>query len=1847
MIRQVNGYRCLLGMLVILVPAMMLALPAKGMAHVWEDDLLRTFIKQANMPAEVPETGDDLSVVQLDIEAPQDIHRPEVAHFEVQGSDPLDYHYAGYDGDAGAHRYLVGVPCDADSTETTYYCPAGWTLSGDTCTGTVTETDSADQWFSCPSGWDLHDDVRHEEHCARTVVDTQDADASYSCPAGWDRSGTTCSKDSMETQDADVSYSCPTGWSRSGSTCSRSTTETQDANVSYSCESGHLLVGSTCQDNYAGTSYDANASYSCSEGWDLDGSTCSRTTTDTQSASTNYSCPTGWNRNGSTCSRVVTDTQSASVNYSCPTDWTLDGTTCSKATEETKPATEHLVCPSGWEQDGSVCSRSAESTQPASVRDACPSGEITINALIGARPDSAPYNGLERDDLVRDTAVLGANDIVLLVDVSGSMRREVSGGRTRMEIAEEVVNTIGPELEAEGNNVAVVEYDRHARVRLGLDEGFRYLPFSEGGGTWTHLAISRARQMLSGRPSPTKLIIDITDGVANRPGETRDQVEAVEAKSAEGWAIAAIGIGLQVPDYYSMSEWIADSDAEIGLSSALRDLIRTTEELVRDIETPCSNADCSAHPTDTMGPQIEIQTHSADGRMYHLEDMVILLEDDYSGIDPDSIELAIDVGGLALDIPVVPVGEDPFWEVDGQRGPLTASYTIEDGSTNQAYQDLLFRAFDKELPVSITVHAADMDGNTATEQAEFPFGPERYSAETIFIPSVDHTFTRDGGRPALEVERHRVVTEDLPSAGVDYFIGIAHDSPLGAKIDGEVVEPGQSTYWRRLGPNSPPLSAVIEPVDPGQEGRAKIIAMPAHPVSRAVEIDAEIYVPSIELEPQQERIVQAIDQARVHAHSTSHCELARDAQQAAGSDIFTQPRCVVEWKLMPSEVYGVPGALPPAIDGLVSEAGEHVLSYRLLMIDSDRSRIEVNSGEIELEVVAIEDALSWHLDPDLDEIRRIVDEIRFDIQQSEGPNCPLHREKETAMAEASRGHPACYGRWVDVPDGPEELRYVGTPHLFGAIQDEEGDEAAFVWEVSAFMPSGEQIVVGEYERTYPLVDPPRPEITVDDRNHVVDDLFAATISGGIVGDARIEAYPADLEIDILSEDEMIDQGFYDAGFGNRMSVRRRVEALSNEMWAMQPYTLHAYYHLLPWIGTEKNIRILTVPDYGVRPEVELAETTVLDIDTFDVRVRMQNPYQGGEYLPETMGQWEIRLINHMSFSRQEPLTEFKKADPETGEAEFSVTFEDMEINGLRLSAEARLISPVPEYERTKIAARPIFMTVLRGGAIEGDLESRRLEGEAPLNVMVSMGLESQLDWGALGDVTWELREEGGEWAPYEGELRIENRFNKIFDAGVYELRAHLVNKHSEAESYLGPLTIHAYDVPQVEMEGPWNVFMGGEGHYQLSVFVDGEPVPEGRLEVQWSEDRGETWSDGGMEYTVSREERERVFISARARLNDAPRQSEDAWQVVHERVTFQPIRPPRVGIYGPRLIEVGDPEEWRAAVREPYRHMDVEIRGEFITPDGEVVPDLDVLEYAATEQDRENERIELRYRAWIEGFREQGAEAEANRRIRVWEYEWPEWTFYVRKSAHYAPAEVFIRMRTPGGTTRYLEELSYEWEVPAAATIIENRHRDGIGLSFDEPGLYPISVRIRDGRSHDSTVTYKVDLSEPPPWAVNFDVSASNDFMRAPLDVRFRPDVGGGHPRDRIREHRYLVDGEVAVEGQRYGVLTLDEPGVYSIGLEVETDFGEVHRFEDEIEVVENQPPVCSLDSRESSSGWRFYARCEDPDGRVLSHRWFIDGEEVGIRGSRISVSKRETDRPAIKLIGIDDSGAESEPVRW
>lgn len=64
----------------------------------------------------------------------------------------------------------------------------------------------------------------------------------YSCDAGWTLSGTSCTRTLSQNATSTPVYACPSGWALSGSQCSRLATTA----IVYTCPSDWTLSGSQC-----------------------------------------------------------------------------------------------------------------------------------------------------------------------------------------------------------------------------------------------------------------------------------------------------------------------------------------------------------------------------------------------------------------------------------------------------------------------------------------------------------------------------------------------------------------------------------------------------------------------------------------------------------------------------------------------------------------------------------------------------------------------------------------------------------------------------------------------------------------------------------------------------------------------------------------------------------------------------------------------------------------------------------------------------------------------------------------------------------------------------------------------------------------------------------------------------------------------------------------------------------------------------------------------------------------------------------------------------------------------------------------------------------------------------------------------------------------------------------------------------------------------------------------------------------------------------------------------------------------------------------------------------------------
>jgi hypothetical protein len=202
-------------------------------------------------------------------------------------------------------------------------CDSGWSLSGTTCSRTLTLAPN------CGIGWTLNTAL---DKCTRAITSPYDG---YECDSGWSLSGTTCSKLVW------VVVDCGAGWTLNTSSdkCERTV---NSGYSSYTCDSGWTLSGTTCY-KLVFTQVD------CGAGWTLNTSSdkCERTV---NSGYSSYTCDSGWTRSGSTCSKLV------QVVPDCGAGWVhnMSSDLCEKVTVSPYDAYQ---CAAGWSLSGTSCSR--------------------------------------------------------------------------------------------------------------------------------------------------------------------------------------------------------------------------------------------------------------------------------------------------------------------------------------------------------------------------------------------------------------------------------------------------------------------------------------------------------------------------------------------------------------------------------------------------------------------------------------------------------------------------------------------------------------------------------------------------------------------------------------------------------------------------------------------------------------------------------------------------------------------------------------------------------------------------------------------------------------------------------------------------------------------------------------------------------------------------------------------------------------------------------------------------------------------------------------------------------------------------------------------------------------------------------------------------------------------------------------------------------------------------------------------------------------------------------------------------------------------------------------------------
>lgn len=1180
--------------------------------------------------------------------------------------------------------------------------------------------------------------------------------------------------------------------------------------------------------------------------------------------------------------------------------------------------------------------------------------------------------------------------------------------------------------------------------------------------------------------------------------------------------------------------------------------------------------------------------------------------------------------------------------------------------TAQALQNnLLTVNLPKVWPGSYTLALSVRDdaGNEKSELFELNYQPQtialRNNATKLELPAVQHAFKWEDGAATLVTDPIEINGSVLADKRPVY-VGVSADAQSGYNVAGTDIAPGEykevnSAY--DFGTFKGSLELLMYPLS-GEASSSDIVVSIGGSGEAASVIEVNAWAFTGEVKPSAMSVMQIFEELQFSAGvtGTTPCTLTgRDFAAETGTEL-KDPYCFIEWDQIPAAMEKT--GEPPRLEGKLDYDGPKEAGFTAYLIDRDGNRIEVGRASAPVDVQKAMGSFEYGFNRDMTQVLHTVEEIRVGLDQIAGPDCQLTMDEDRAIDYAQNGYGGrlCYLEWFNLPGTLAQAPERSTPELTGRVFSAGVYDLGF--RVFAYTSIGVPVLIGEQTLGFEAVDPPKPSVEFLDGNEIVDGLYEGYLDSGRIASALIKSKNADLEVVHQVNNDVLEERLFEANpWSREFSTYQRVESVATELWQRDTHTVTARYVDLPAVMDSDSIESLSVPGEDIGPVLRSDADYVLNDDLVNVSVRMGNVYQDDlPYNASTMGEWEIRIVKQKTYDTYEPLTEWKDHDA-AGKVDLQIDLDELGIKEgfARLYAEARVKSPVPEYSRLERSTRPVFLTILYGGEIDADIDGRRISGPVPFRGVFKLDLSDRNLFRAIGDVVWKMSTDGGAtWVEKDNNARNMQYFDIMLEEpGTYLLKAELKNRNSGVAKETSPIEVVAYRKPEVTVDWLSDVFVGEEVTLDATVMMNGVEVTADDVDIEWSNDGGETFVEGGLEHLFERTtdpaEPRRERWEVRVKSPIAPADDPLAWTIEDGSISYRGIRGPRLYIQGPRVTEVGKAYTFDIYKGLPYSRMEYEIEGYFTLPNGTQVPGDSVV-YTPTEEDLETKYVNLQYTGWVKGWKEQGATNTDDHALRIWEYKFPEFIIYGRYSADVAPVEAILYAR-PIGLSGRLEDPVYEWDIPAGIEIVEDNNPIARKVIIPDPGEYEISVKVTDRRNNEGGVTEVIEVGEPEPYELNMRLVGSNEYNRAPYEILARPDVDGGHPRDKIVEYNYTVDGQPMELVGRYGQSVLDQ-GDHTVRLEIVSEFGFTASTEETVTVYENRPPVCALEVYEGTFRYTVRNVCNDPDGYVSDYEWWINGEPLILSGYRISIPKETNGKQlVVESRGTDDSGLSSELI--
>ncbi|MGM8936763.1 tandem-95 repeat protein [Pseudomonas neustonica] len=1319
------------------------------------------------------------------------------------------------------------------------------------------------------------------------------------------------------------------------------------------------------------------------------------------------------------------------------------------------------------------------------------------------------------------------------------------------------------------------------------------------------------------------------------------------AVTAANDAPAAVGANLFTVENQRSSPrepWVVDSDIPYGDTHAFAVVSQPAHgqvELVDGLLT------YTPEYQYVGGDNFTIRATDAGGLSVDGTAVVTVNPFNYAPTDirPSNIKLFAGVGGTAA----FTVADPNLWDAHVLtviRKPADAVVSV-DGMSITVRTDsaesmtIRLRATDKGgLFVEKDIQVEMVPASEMTDGREvIPLGND------LKLPAISYQLTRKSGNYPLQVTD----TSVIEALGDDMVLVVDPDSDVGAKIEHRSLNPGEGMRFTPAVHTSTVIESKAGAKTAMQPGVANLLLTRSDMTGPVYSVKAEMWVLDGQLTSTAGwKVVQGMKQTLIQLSPIgTDCAVSTSKTNVTQRNLLDDPYCFVRWETTPDESRNTSAASRLQMEVIGRVTGMQPVKANAYVYDNEGNEHLIGTFSKELKVDPVDGLVNLVLTPAPEEVYQSIQNLSLVIRQAaDSPAaCDVTNNVEQARRVASNWgtRPMCFVEWLSVPPGMRESTTWTTPQIQGGISAQ--GEQIIEWQTSVFTPAGDKIPVTQQSHTVNVVPPPAIELELPaTQSRLTETMYSVSTDGGFIGSAGISAVPSDIHvksqrgIDIVKDEVIVN-------YGRAVRASTPITAEAAPLWTTTPFLINAAYSRLPEVGTQVEAQMFAVPADTVLPILLNEERVVLDTVQYVVSAQIVDTraIEDG-YSLSKHGDWDIRITKAVPGGTFEPMTDWAPIDAE-GRADFALDLSTLTNEVMRVYAEARVRSPESSYYSVRKSLAPLILSVLNGSPLDSEITTLRLVGIAPLRTSFFVSTVDRWEARDIGNVVWEISSDNGAtWEEHIPSGNVVQRFSLVFTKGNYLVRAQVENRHSGAKSITPTVEVIAFEVPAVRLQGPQNVFIGDTGHFTLTT-PEGDALDVSDMQVEWSEDRGNTWTVGDGNYSLARSESARIYLQARVKYLSAP-DHPLAYKKLRTGVSFRSIRPPRVQLVGPRRPEINREATWKANMMMPYPNMGLTMDGFFILPNGQEEALREVL-YTPTVEDYLRDESYIMFDGWINGFDEIGGRGITKHRISFWSYDWPNWELQVKSSAIYAPADVVVTLRNLG-TFREFEELQVEWIMPEGPGIEVTRDSSTLSRSFTitEPGTYTIAAHVNDARGNYTYVESQLEYFQAPDWGVDLSWSGDNPFGRAPLSVLIRPQYYGGHPKDRIEVKEYRLNGDLLDSTSDYGRAVLPK-GTHEISMTIRTAMGQEATGKTIITVVENQNPACSIKVSPGRTSWLAKAVCEDVDGRISAYRWWINGEEQGLSSSSISVPmwRYPEGEPVITVVGVDDSGGESPPV--